>query len=191
MNPVETEFLAHTLARIDIIPKVKLDSLKLQGAYFPLDPLRPPRKTTVPLWLARELVRRELCHLVVPEWMQIDNLQRCLDFERQNADSFSQLPEFYLELAQVVLSSTPSSQVDNSSNNNNSNSNGGISVGVMQQIRSLIYDLQTIRSKKIRDGISQVNEHVLLMNNISQMEITAIRPFLTEAFMQLVKLSSD
>eukprot|EP00158_Paraphelidium_tribonemae_P003769 Partr_v1_DN26360_c0_g1_i2_m43268 putative DNA replication complex GINS protein psf2 len=163
MTPLEIEFIAQQ-SKVEIIPKIKMSQLNLIGGTI-VEPLRPPRKSLVPLWMAQELSKRNLCQLVLPDWMSISNLTQALEQERMMPGLSPSLPFHYQEIAKALLSQPADDQLSQD----------------MGSIRSLVYDIQTIRARKIRESIDALNEHVATMRNVSAVEINTVRPFLVEA----------
>ncbi|CDH58526.1 dna replication complex gins protein psf2 [Lichtheimia corymbifera JMRC:FSU:9682] len=165
-TPREIEFLAGN-ETITIIPTVKLPKLDfIQGT---IGPFQPPLKSTVPVWLALLMKRNNLCTVVPPEWLTVENLTSKLEDE-QTEPEFSQLPFRYMELSHMLLE-VASTDIPNA-----------------EQVRRLLKDLRETRQAKTRLGIQSLDDESLMMNNMSLMEINEIRPLFIRAFNEMRKL---
>ncbi|KAL3466361.1 DNA replication complex GINS protein psf2 [Aspergillus heterothallicus] len=81
--PPEISFLAE-MEMVTIVPRQRLDGLELLGG--PVEPLIPPRRTSVPLWLASLLKRQRRANILPPPWLHPESLSLILDIETQHAD---------------------------------------------------------------------------------------------------------
>ncbi|KAI9368256.1 DNA replication complex GINS protein psf2 [Aspergillus egyptiacus] len=83
ITPPEISFLAE-MEMVTIVPRQRLEGLELLGG--PVEPLIPPRRTTVPLWLALLLKRQRRANIIPPPWLHPDSLALILDIETQHRD---------------------------------------------------------------------------------------------------------
>ncbi|KAL2793530.1 DNA replication complex GINS protein psf2 [Aspergillus keveii] len=83
ITPPEISFLAE-MEMVTIVPRQRLEGLELLGG--PVDPLIPPRRTSVPLWLASLLKRQRRANILPPPWLHPESLSLILDIETQHAD---------------------------------------------------------------------------------------------------------
>ncbi|KAL4917277.1 GINS complex protein-domain-containing protein [Aspergillus aurantiobrunneus] len=83
ITPSEISFLAE-MEMVTIVPRQRLEGLELLGG--PVEPLIPPRRTTVPLWLALLLKRQRRANILPPPWLHPESLSLILDIETRNQD---------------------------------------------------------------------------------------------------------
>lgn len=121
-------------------------------------PLRTNQPATVPLWLARQLRRSQLCRIIPPLWLDVEWLQPRLDAEVVQKDDFQPLPFHYIEIATVILEwyaciyddfETPllSSAADD--------------VPRSEQVRILVQRLREQRQSKIQAGLPLIDGNPL------------------------------
>ncbi|KAF9409146.1 DNA replication protein psf2 [Podila epigama] len=165
LSPREIEFLAEN-EMIQIAPSIdtRQDLELLAGTVKTLKPLQ---LSTVPLWLALTLKKKQKCAIVAPEWMSIEKLQAALKKEEDEPDRFSQLPYHYIETAQMLLE------------------NACDDIPMADAVRTLIKNLRESRQSKARLGVVALGQNYLQMDNIGLMEINEIRPFFTKAFHEI------
>lgn len=137
-----------------------------QGAY---GPLRPPNKAKIPLWMAVNLKLKKKCHIVAPDWLNVDYLQTRLTLETSEA-AFSGLPFRFAEVAKIILD-VASDDLENP-----------------EKLRSLLKDLREARQAKSRDGLKTLDHSELSLPNLCSMEINEIRPFFVQAMSILTQL---
>ncbi|ODM16559.1 DNA replication complex GINS protein psf2 [Aspergillus cristatus] len=83
ITPPEIAFLAE-MEQVTIVPRQRLEGLKLLGG--PVEPLLPPRRATLPLWLALLLKRQRRANIVPPSWLHPEALSLILEIETQHSD---------------------------------------------------------------------------------------------------------
>ncbi|OJJ46738.1 hypothetical protein ASPZODRAFT_152164 [Penicilliopsis zonata CBS 506.65] len=83
ITPPEIAFLAE-MEMVTIIPRQRLEGLELLGG--PVEPLRPPRRASLPLWLALLLKRQRRANILPPPWLHPEPLSFILDVETQHPD---------------------------------------------------------------------------------------------------------
>ncbi|KAJ8086904.1 DNA replication protein psf2 [Marasmius tenuissimus] len=131
----------------------------ISGAY---GPLRPPMKSTIPLWMAVNLKLKKKCHIITPPWLTVEFLQNRLSEENSNP-AFSKMPFRYSEIAKTLLDVAPD-DLENT-----------------DKIRSLLKDLREARQAKCRDGLAVLDRGETSLSNLCAMEINEIRPFFIHA----------
>ncbi|KAJ9212074.1 hypothetical protein DTO166G4_6351 [Paecilomyces variotii] len=92
ITPPEIAFLAE-MEMVTIVPRQRLEGLELLGG--PTEPLLPPRRTSLPLWLALLLKRQRRANILPPDWLHPEPLSLILEIETQRSeykDAFSPPP---------------------------------------------------------------------------------------------------
>lgn len=131
--------------------------------------LRPLQKVDVPLWVACLLKDKARCNIVPPAWLQEDSLRAIYEQELKDQYQFSsQLPWEWLEIAQCLLDVAPDDM--------------GAPVPV---IRTLLRDVREVRQAKARTGMKELNESHMRMDNLGNMEVNEMRPFVGRVMDQL------
>ncbi|KAI0920928.1 hypothetical protein AcW2_006053 [Taiwanofungus camphoratus] len=166
VTPAELELIASEQL-IEIIPLVAMErTVFISGAY---GPLRPPAKCKIPIWMATNLKLKKKCHIVPPDWLNVEFLQERLTRETSQP-KFSELPFRFAEVAKILLDVAP----DDISN--------------PDKIRSLLQDIREARQAKSREGLSKLDHSELSLPNLCSMEINEIRPFFIRAMGVLTQL---
>lgn len=167
--PSELFFLSEDTL-ITIIPRQSLDSINLIG--FQTPKLRNLQRAQVPIWLAAILKKQSRCTIVPPEWLTEPVLKEIYQEELNNYDMFSEkLPWGWLEISQYLL--------DFAKDDLGSSPH---------TIRNLIRDIREARQAKARAGIKELNEGHLRMDNLGQMELNELRPFISMVMQEIQKL---
>ncbi|TCD69244.1 DNA replication protein psf2 [Steccherinum ochraceum] len=155
---------------VDIIPLVAMERTAfISGAY---GPLRPPAKCKVPIWMAVNLKMKKKCHVVPPDWLNVEFLQDRLTRETSEPQ-FSELPFRFAEVAKVLLD-VASDDFQNP-----------------DKLRSLLKDIREARQAKSREGLAKLDHSELSLPNLCALEINEIRPFFIRAMGVLTKLTKD
>ncbi|KAE8372421.1 DNA replication complex GINS protein psf2 [Aspergillus bertholletiae] len=81
ITPPEISFLAE-MEMVTILPRQRLEGLELLGG--PVEPLLPPRRASLPLWLALLLKRQRRANILPPPWLHPESLSLILDIETQH-----------------------------------------------------------------------------------------------------------
>ncbi|KAH9948401.1 Psf2-domain-containing protein [Amylocystis lapponica] len=166
VTPAELELIASEQL-VEIIPLVAMERTAfISGAY---GPLRPPTKCKVPIWMATNLKLKKKCHIVPPDWLNVDFLQERLIHETSQP-GFSEMPFRFTEIAKVLLD-VASDDFPNS-----------------DRLRSLLKDIREARQAKSREGLSKLDHSELSLPNLCSMEINEIRPFFVRAMGVLTQL---
>lgn len=100
LTPAEVEFIACSHETIEIVPHFNMDRIRLISGVY--GPFQPPRKVSVPLWLAINLKVKSKCNITPPEWLSAEYIKQKVD-EELGQEQFTQLPFRYLEIAKVLL----------------------------------------------------------------------------------------
>ncbi|CAG7921641.1 unnamed protein product [Penicillium olsonii] len=79
----EIAFLAE-METVTVVPRQRLEGLELLGG--PVEPLAPPRRASLPLWLALLLKRQRRANIIPPAWLHPEPLSLILDVESQHQD---------------------------------------------------------------------------------------------------------
>jgi len=119
--------------------------------------------------MATNLKLKKKCHIVPPDWLNVEYLQERLTRET-TYPAFSDLPFRYAEIAKVILD-VASDDLQNP-----------------DKIRSLLKDLREARQAKSREGLQKLDHSELSLPNLCSMEINEIRPFFIQAMSVLTKL---
>ncbi|KAJ2158130.1 DNA replication protein psf2 [Coemansia sp. RSA 552] len=165
----ELEYLAQC-EDIAIVPLHRMERMELVRGT--VGPFRPPRKATVPLWLAVMLKRANRCRVVAPPWLAYEHLRGLCKREEQPDTMFSRLPPHYLEIAHMLLAAAEDDIADS------------------QNIRRLLQDLRETRQSKAWEGMRMLNPLQLQMDNLAVAEINEIRPLFARSFDVLRRLGA-
>jgi len=139
VTPLELELIASETL-VDIVPLISMEKTAfISGAY---GPLRPPAKSRIPLWMATNLKLKKKCHIVPPDWLNVEYLQERLTHET-TYPAFSDLPFRFAEIAKVILD-VASDDLQNP-----------------DKIRSLLKDLREARQAKSREGLQKLDHSEL------------------------------
>ncbi|KAK8142514.1 DNA replication protein psf2 [Beauveria asiatica] len=76
--PTEVAFLCE-MELVTVVPRQRLDSIELLGG--PTPPLRPPRRSDIPLWLAILLKKQRRANIVAPAWLHPASLRDIIQHE--------------------------------------------------------------------------------------------------------------
>ncbi|XP_003384647.1 PREDICTED: DNA replication complex GINS protein PSF2-like [Amphimedon queenslandica] len=168
----EIEFLAEK-ELVTVVPNFSEDKITLvTGDYGPFNPSMP---TTVPLWLAVSLKKQQRCHIQPPEWLNVDMLTQKKQDEKES-ELFVEMPSnHFIEIATILL--------DNASDD----------ITQPDEVRALIKDISDARAAKLKKGIvDMVVERAThgKVDNLTPMEVTSVRSFLTQSLDQLHILRS-
>ncbi|KAI1947441.1 DNA replication protein psf2 [Ophidiomyces ophidiicola] len=86
LTPPEIAFLCE-MEMVTVVPRQRLEGLELLGG--PVEPLIPPRRSSLPLWLALLLKRQRRANILPPPWLNAEWLS---DFLAAETDSDTFLP---------------------------------------------------------------------------------------------------
>ncbi|XP_028407964.1 DNA replication complex GINS protein PSF2-like [Dendronephthya gigantea] len=163
MDPSEVDFLSEK-RHVKILPNFKEGRIFLISG--DIGPFEPGLSTSVPLWMAVNLKQRKKCRIIPPDWMNTDQLEQRKDDEKER-EYFTEMPsKSYLEVASLLLKSARDD------------------IPHADEVQTLIKDIWEIRMAKLRKSINimvQEKETHARLDNLTEMEINTIRPFLTSA----------
>lgn len=190
-------FLASDEA-ITIIPVFTYDS-KLSEFLLTQNNIGPfiaGESTTVPLWLAIYLRKRNLCRLVAPSWLNVPFLKNVLQSERVSESFSTELPFRYMEISRSII------QAIGAGRSAAQASGGGGALGSeevpqVEMIRVLLEDISTVRMDKIRRSVHTMSAGYMSLEKpmppidvtgIGAAEMAAVKPFLESAFQDHLKI---
>uniref|UniRef100_A0A914Z1Z1 DNA replication complex GINS protein PSF2 n=1 Tax=Panagrolaimus superbus TaxID=310955 RepID=A0A914Z1Z1_9BILA len=171
MDLEQCNFLAEDLL-IKIMPRIHLDVEKIDGLYLNFEPRVP---TEVPVWVAMFLKKKQICTVIPPTWLTVEDLNTISQAEA-DSPSFTEIPERFFELSHILIT-----QCQDDLEN-------------LEQLRTLVKDIWDKRSSKLRTSTMEFLEtseggHVN-MNKITQFEIAHTRDFMVDASATIGKLSN-
>lgn len=163
MDPEEIEFLAENML-VEVVPN--FNKPKIDLVCGTVGPFRAGIPVLVPLWLAVNLKGRQKCKLVAPSWMNLEYLEN-LKKDEQDSPKFCKVPsEYYIIEAQIFLRI------------------GVEDISQRDALRTVIKDIWDIRLAKLRTSVDTFIKHGGIhaqLDNLTSMEITAVRPLLPHA----------
>lgn len=160
---IELEFLAEN-TEIQITPKFRKEQISLLSGTF--GPFKPNKQISVPLWFAIQLFKSNQCKITIPPFLEASYLKGKIDEEKELKGSLIYLPNYFFEIAQILLNQVPSEFDD------------------VKHIRGLVEDISAIRMEKINEMLENIKEEELhyKLEAINEKEIEQIRPFLNVVF---------
>eukprot|EP00607_Mallomonas_marina_P005177 CAMPEP_0182429804 /NCGR_PEP_ID=MMETSP1167-20130531/33949_1 /TAXON_ID=2988 /ORGANISM="Mallomonas Sp, Strain CCMP3275" /LENGTH=215 /DNA_ID=CAMNT_0024614065 /DNA_START=86 /DNA_END=733 /DNA_ORIENTATION=+ len=175
MTAAENEFLAEN-SLISIVPNFSHPRLYfISGVFGPFD---VDVDTSVPLWLAITLRKKDKCKIVVPDWLRAENLDEAVRKEREEVE-FQPLPFHYMEIALLLLSCARDE------------------IPEPDRVTSLLQNLENIRKDRVMIGIKTVAStvhggyavHNVKLTNIGALEILGIKRFLSDSMGMFMRLT--
>jgi GINS complex subunit 2 len=145
-------------------------ALYLYNIYFNLKgkfgPFRPNKPVKVPLWVAMQLKKSKSCRISPPIWMSLQTLQIKLEMEKITPESLQDLDYYFYEISNILFNKAEDD------------------ISESKPLRSIIEDISSLRSMKIKNLIESIKDSQLHLNlaNICARELEQIRPFLSENF---------
>ncbi|KAL2875909.1 DNA replication protein psf2 [Colletotrichum sp. CLE4] len=200
--PAEVAFLCE-MELVTIVPRQRLETIDLLSGATPA--LRPPARADLPLWLALLLKKQRRANIVAPQWLHPTSLAKIVHQETTlNPDAFSApppppargdargnaqrlgatldetlsppflpsctadappnaLPYHWFELAEVLLA------------------HASDDIPSISEVRSLLKDLQEVRSAKMRKSTQDLSDGVggvMSLRGVGAMELAESRGFL-------------
>jgi len=163
MDPDEIEFLAEN-EFVEIIPNFPYKKIYLISGE--IGPFRAGIPLRVPIWLAANLKARQKCRLVAPKWMDVDELE-LLKKEEADSPQFCKAPsEYYIIQAQILIRIADGD------------------IPRADALRTVIKDIWDTRLAKLRTSVDSFIKHGGMhakLDNLTSMEINAVRPLLPHA----------
>jgi len=205
LTPPEIAFLCE-MEMVTIVPRQRLERLELLGG--PTQPLQPPQRALLPLWLALLLKRQRRCNILPPPWLHPDSLSEIIKIETEYdafKKSFSPPPRLPPSIDGLFTPSPPflpSSTADSSAD---ALPYHWLEMGEMlldvaaddliepDHIRRLMRDLREVRMAKMRRKVDdlQGDGSGLLLDGVGAMEVGEGRGFLTGVVDGLRKIGAS
>lgn len=186
-SPEEIQFIVENepikiFSRITTRPSVRQRNSSQNSARWklvtaddePLNNLVAMQTTEVALWVALLLKQQGKCSIVAPSWLTARQLQKYTDYERKHPQRFSDLPWNWLVVAQLLFIKAADDLHD-----------------PVHVLRGIVQDLREIRLSKISQGLKQLNESHLQLDNLSLLEINELRPFILGVMNKLKQVHSS
>ncbi|KAH8804928.1 hypothetical protein F5884DRAFT_679060 [Xylogone sp. PMI_703] len=199
LTPMEVAFLCE-METVTVIPRQRLESIELLGGST--QPLKPPQRAPLPLWLALLLKRQRRANILPPPWLLVSSLERILRHETETdpsafsppppipphtstisppflpsstADSLpNHLPYHWLELSEILLESCPDD------------------IPEADKVRTLLRDLREVRLAKMRGSTSVLEGGgVISLKGVGAMEVAEGRGFAVGVMDGLRKLGAS
>ncbi len=151
----------------------------------PTQPLNPPHRTPLPLWLALLLKRQKRANIVPPPWLSRASLEHILDVETEKLpEAFSAppplstgtsppftlsctdsspenaLPYHWLEFGEILLDAASDDVVE------------------PDNVRRLMRDLRKVRMAKMRAGVMVLDSGIVSVTGVGGMEVAESRAFI-------------
>uniref|UniRef100_A0A8R1DUE4 DNA replication complex GINS protein PSF2 n=1 Tax=Caenorhabditis japonica TaxID=281687 RepID=A0A8R1DUE4_CAEJA len=100
MNAEKCEFLAGN-EPIEVIPSISDDKPMhlISGDIGPFEAGVPVR---IPIWIALLMKRKHHCKIVMPTWMDVEELKRILTAETE-CQGLSSLPDYFFEISHMLV----------------------------------------------------------------------------------------
>ncbi|KAJ5702754.1 hypothetical protein N7488_010302 [Penicillium malachiteum] len=215
ITPSEIAFLAE-METVTIVPRQRLEGLELLGG--PVEPLVPPRRASLPLWLALLLKRQRRANIIPPSWLHPDPLGLILEVESQHQDyknSFSPPPPLpgQPSIHSFGKEANPRAQYTPDGDRYyaappflpQNTATGGISQKRHQpsddlvepdQIRRLLKDLREVRMSKMRSGVDVLDAAAtggggVALTGVGAMELGEERGFVAGVVDNLRKIGAS
>ncbi|KAH8597339.1 GINS complex protein-domain-containing protein [Bisporella sp. PMI_857] len=206
LTPAEVAFLCE-METVTVIPRQRLESLNLIAG--PTPALRPPHRSSLPLWLALLLKRQRRANILPPPWLHPTSLDKILKHETETSpDTFSPPPPH-----PYLLSIKPS-KTDTISPPFLPSSTADAPAGYLPyhwlelgeilleacpddlpdagRIRTLLRDLREVRMAKMRHSSSELGGGgVNTLLGVGAMEVSEGRAFIVGVMDGLRKIGSS
>ena len=196
LNPQRIQSIKTFLASdtiVTIIPSFSYDDpMNFLLTHESVGPFQAGIETSLPLWIAIHLRKRNLCRLKCPSWMNVEKLKGVLRYERDPHElSLSdELPFRYAEISHAIFQACG---MGRSAVHASGGLSGNEEIPQAEVVRLLLEDITMVRMEKIRRSIHEISAESMSksldkpMNPINakgmgSMEMAAIQPFLQRAF---------
>uniref|UniRef100_A0A060SYP3 DNA replication complex GINS protein PSF2 n=1 Tax=Blastobotrys adeninivorans TaxID=409370 RepID=A0A060SYP3_BLAAD len=167
--PSELMFLAEDTL-VTVIPRQAMDPVELIGMRTPK--LSAMKRINLPLWMALVLKKQSRVNIVPPDWLEEESLQKSYEIEKRE-QAFAPMPWHWLEISQALLNGAADDFQSSPAT-----------------IRALLRDIREARQAKIRNGLEQLNESFMRMDNLGVMEVNEVRPLITKVMDELRKVNT-
>ncbi|SMN21742.1 similar to Saccharomyces cerevisiae YJL072C PSF2 Subunit of the GINS complex [Maudiozyma saulgeensis] len=132
------------------------------------------KSTEVTLWLALLLKQQSKCNIIIPEWLTIKGLDLMLQYEKRNIERFSALPWDWLVVSEILFKQAADDFND-----------------PIYELRNRIQDLKEIRQMKVLQGLKNLNESHMQLDNLGLLEINELRPFIVRVMDKLRQIHAS
>ncbi|CAB4256935.1 similar to Saccharomyces cerevisiae YJL072C PSF2 Subunit of the GINS complex (Sld5p, Psf1p, Psf2p, Psf3p) [Maudiozyma barnettii] len=132
------------------------------------------KSTEVTLWLALLLKQQSKCNIIIPEWLTVKGLDLMLQYEKRNIQRFSALPWDWLVVSEILFKQAADDFND-----------------PIYELRNRIQDLKEIRQMKVLQGLKNLNESHMQLDNLGLLEINELRPFIVEVMDKLRQIHAS
>lgn len=129
MNAERCEYLAGNML-IEVIPSIS-DEKPIHLISGDIGPFEAGVPCRVPMWTAILMKRKHNCKVVVPKWMEVDELKKLLASETES-DGLAELPEHFFEISHMLVR------------------NATDDIFEVEAVKSLIQDIYDRRDAKLR-----------------------------------------
>ncbi|KAI9756783.1 MAG: DNA replication protein psf2 [Chaenotheca gracillima] len=202
LMPAETAFLCE-MELVTVVPRQRLEALNLLGGRT--EPLQPPRRANIPLWLALLLKRQRRANILPPPWLHPSSLENILDFEtRISSETFSPPPPLPRITALNNDASPPFLESSTADAPADSLPYHWLELGEIlldaasddlvdpNATRRLMRDLREVRMAKMRSGVSVLDASgVVSLTGVGAMEVGEGRAFIGGVIDGLRKISAS
>ncbi|TQS33507.1 hypothetical protein Golomagni_06146 [Golovinomyces magnicellulatus] len=203
LMPSEVAFLCE-MEHVTIVPRQKMESIGLLSG--PTPQLRPPRRSSIPLWLALLLKKQRRANIVPPPWLHPESLRAIINHETKidttgwappppppaRADSSGKARRIGVD-GDLVLSAPflPSCTAEAPSGALPYHwfemaevllAHAGDDIVNSGEVRSLLKDLQEVRGAKMRASTAGLDggvDGVMSLRGVGAMELAENRSFVT------------
>ncbi|KAI9804502.1 MAG: DNA replication protein psf2 [Sarcosagium campestre] len=202
LSPAEITFLCE-MEMVTVIPRQTLDSLDLLGG--PTQALKPPYRTTLPLWLALMLKQQGRANILPPPWLHPVPLAEILQTEIEESNSFSAPPPLPAPVHGTRLPASPPFLASSTGDApDNALPYHWLEMGETllrsaaddlvepDAVRSLLRDLREVRMAKIRAGVSVLDgAGPVSLKGVGSMEVGEGRAFIGGVVNALRKITAS
>ncbi|KAI9798773.1 MAG: DNA replication protein psf2 [Piccolia ochrophora] len=202
LTPSETAFLCE-METVTVIPRQRLEGLELLGG--PTQPLQPPYRTPLPLWLALLLKRQRRANILPPPWLHPASLENILQVEVDTASkAFSAPPQLPLPSQGAYLTSPPFLPSSTADAPADALPYHWLEMGEIlleaapddivdpDTVRRMMKDLREVRMAKMRAGISVLDgAEPVSLKGVGSMEVGEGRAFIGGVMDGLRKIGSS
>ncbi|KAI9893310.1 MAG: DNA replication protein psf2 [Vezdaea aestivalis] len=190
LTPSEVAFLCE-MEMVTVVPRQRLDGLELLGG--PTQPLQPPHRATLPLWLALLLKRQKRANIFPPPWLHPSALEAILNLETNvNPTTFSPPPPPLPASSGNPAISPPFTSSSTAFAFEDYLPYHWLELGEMLldaasddvvdpgQVRRLLRDLREVRMAKMRAGVAELDgRSVVELKGVGAMEVAEGRAFVS------------
>ncbi|OQR69018.1 DNA replication complex GINS protein PSF2-like [Tropilaelaps mercedesae] len=170
MEAAEVEFIAECYT-VQIVPKFNHPAIHLISG--DLGPFMAGMPIPVPLWVALSLRQQHKCRILPPEWMNIADLER-LKQEEKESQVFIKIPtEHYREITHLLVDGAASD------------------IPQAEEVQTLVKDLWDIRLAKLRastDVFIKSDQVHAQVDHLTMMELNSVRPLLLKSLRHISQL---